>query len=145
MNPVIRALDVTKTYGPAANPVHALRGVSFEVGRGERIALLGKSGSGKSTLLSLLGGLDRPTTGQIWIDARDLALLSSDQRANHRLNNVGVVLQRYYLISSRSALQNVELPLLFAGQSPRARRKIAGTMLEAVGLGNRLHHRPPEL
>ena len=141
----IRALDVTKTYGPAANPVHALRGVTFDVQPGERVALLGKSGSGKSTLLSLLAGLDRPTAGQVWVQGRDLAALTGDQRAGHRLTGVGIVFQAYHLIASRTAQQNVELPLLFSGHPPRARRDRARAMLDAVGLGARLHHRPPEL
>jgi putative ABC transport system ATP-binding protein len=145
MEPVIRALDVTKVYGPAANPVHALRGVSFEVPPGDRVALLGKSGSGKSTLLSLIGGLDHPSGGHIWVHGRDLANLTPDQRANHRLTGVGIVFQSYHLIASRTAQQNVELPLLFSGHPPKARRELARGILEAVGLGDRLHHRPTEL
>src|SRR5262245_17108750 len=141
----IRVVEVTKTYGPAANPVHALRGVTFDVQAGERVALLGKSGSGKSTLLSLLGGLDRPTGGHVWVYDRDLATLTGDERAGHRLSSVGIVFQAYHLIPSRTAQQNVEPPLLFAGHSPRARRAQARAILEAVGLGERLHHRPPEL
>jgi predicted ABC-type transport system involved in lysophospholipase L1 biosynthesis ATPase subunit len=141
----IRVVDVSKTYGPAANPVHALRGVTFEVQAEERVALLGKSGSGKSTLLSLLGGLDRPTGGHVWVHDRDLATFTDDERAGHRLTGVGIVFQAYHLIPSRTAQQNVELPLLFSGHSPRARRAEARAILEAVGLGERLHHRPPEL
>jgi len=110
----IRASDVSKVYGSAASRVEALRGVSFEVGRGERVALLGKSGSGKSTLLNLLGGLDRPSSGSIWVEGRDLARLNADERARHRQSAVGLVFQSYHLVPSRSALQNVELPLIFA-------------------------------
>jgi predicted ABC-type transport system involved in lysophospholipase L1 biosynthesis ATPase subunit len=122
-----------------------LRGVSIEVRRGERIACLGKSGSGKSTLLNLLGGLDRPTSGSIWVDGNDLSRMSSRALAQYRLVRVGMIFQAYNLIPSRTALQNVELPMIFAGRSPRDRRTTAQRLLEALGLGGRLHHRPPEL
>jgi ABC-type lipoprotein export system ATPase subunit len=141
----IRVGDVWKVYGKAATRVEALRGVSLHVRRGERVALLGKSGSGKSTLLNLLGGLDRPTSGQIWVDGRELANLSADERASHRQSAVGLVFQSYHLIHSRSAQQNVELPLIFAGAAPRVRQRRALEMLEAVGLANRARHRPSEL
>ncbi len=145
MDPAIRAVDLSKTYGSATAPVHALRGVGFDIQAGERIALLGKSGSGKSTLLNLLGGLDRPSAGSIWVHGRDLAALSADQRANPRLGTVGMVFQAYHLIPSRTAWQNVELPMIFSGLSQRERRDRARATLEAVGLGDRLRHFPPEL
>jgi ABC-type lipoprotein export system ATPase subunit len=141
----IQAIDVSKSYGTAGAEVHALRGVSFEVRRGERVALLGKSGSGKSTLLNLLGGLDRPTTGQVIVNGHDLARLSADERARHRRESVGLVFQSYHLIGSRTAAQNVELPLLFADTPPAERRRAARSMLASVGLENRAHHRPAAL
>src|SRR5262249_30115800 len=107
--------------------------------------LLGKSGSGKSTLLNILGGLDRPTAGQVHVCGRDLAALSGRELARHRLTTVGMIFQAFNLIPSRTALQNVELPMVFAGRSPRDRRRTAQQALEAVGLGHRLDHRPNEL
>jgi ABC-type lipoprotein export system ATPase subunit len=143
--PLIRLHDVSRTYGSPSAPVSALRGVSLSIRRGERVALLGKSGSGKSTLLNLLGGLDRPTSGAIEVHGRDLARLSSRQLAEHRLRTVGIIFQSFNLIASRTALQNVELPMLFSGVPPRQRLEQAMRALEAVGLKERLHHRPAEL
>jgi predicted ABC-type transport system involved in lysophospholipase L1 biosynthesis ATPase subunit len=141
----IRTLDLVKSYGPSSAAVHALRGVSLEVRRGERVALLGKSGSGKSTLLNVLGGLDRPTSGSVHVIGRDLARLSARELARHRLTTVGMIFQSFNLIPSRTALENVELPMVFAGRAPRDRRAAARRALEAVGLGHRLGHRPAEL
>jgi predicted ABC-type transport system involved in lysophospholipase L1 biosynthesis ATPase subunit len=142
---MIRTEAVTKSYGPPTAAVHALRGVSLQVRRGERLGLLGKSGSGKSTLLNLLGGLDRPTSGRIEVAGRDLASMKADELAGHRSAVVGMIFQSFNLIPSRTALQNVELPMLFTGRPARERRQIATRALEAVGLGQRLHHRPAEL
>jgi predicted ABC-type transport system involved in lysophospholipase L1 biosynthesis ATPase subunit len=136
---------VTKTYATAAAPVHALRGVSLTIARGERLALLGKSGSGKSTLLQLLGGLDRPTAGRITVADHDLANLSTNGLAAYRQSTVGMIFQAFHLIPSRTAQENVELPLIFAGRPVRERRAAARAALEAVGLGHRLTHRPAEL
>ena len=114
----------------------ALGGVSIEVRRGERVALLGKSGSGKSTLLNLIGGLDRPSSGRIEAGGRDLASMSGDELASHRLTTVGMIFQAYNLIVSRTALENVELPMILAGRDKTARRaREPGEALEAVGLG----------
>jgi len=141
----IRVEHLAKTHGRGSTLVHALRGVSFSVQRGERIALLGKSGSGKSTLLHLLGGLDRPTSGRIWFADRDLAQLSSAELARHRQTTVGLIFQAFYLVPSQTALANVELPLVFAGISPKQRESAARRALEAVGLADRARHRPAEL
>jgi predicted ABC-type transport system involved in lysophospholipase L1 biosynthesis ATPase subunit len=141
----IQVRDVAKSYGTAAAPVHALRGVSLEVRGGEKVALLGKSGSGKSTLLNLIGGLDRASAGAIDVHGRDLGRLSRNQLARHRLEMVGMIFQSFNLIPSRTAWQNVELPMVFAGRRPADRRAAAREALEAVGLGQRLNHRPSEL
>src|SRR5262249_18721317 len=123
--PAVQTADLVKRYGTAAAPVYALRGVSLEVRCGERVALLGKSGSGKSTLLNLIGGLDRPTSGRIEVGGRDLARMSANQLAGHRLTTVGIVFQSFNLIPSRTALENVELPMIFAGRSSTERRAAA--------------------
>ena len=139
----IRVAGLVKSFGTAT--VHALRGVSCAVGRGERVALLGKSGSGKSTLLNLIGGLDRPTAGSVEVEGRDLGRMSGRELARFRRAAVGMIFQSFNLIPSRSALENVELPMVFAGRPPRERRASARRALEAFGLGERLHHRPTEL
>ena len=142
---VIQADEVRKVYGTKDARVEALRGVSIEVAGGERVALLGKSGSGKSTLLNLLGGLDRPSSGRLCVDGRDLHRLSGREMARFRSTTVGMIFQSFNLIASRSAVANVELPMVFAGRSRRDRLAAARGALEAVGLGTRLDHRPDEL
>jgi len=141
----IRAVDVARVYGTAESPVYALRGVSLEIGIGERVALLGKSGSGKSTLLNLLGGLDRPTAGELAVAGRELGRLTGGELARFRSAAVGMIFQSFNLILSRTALENVELPMVFAGVPARERRAEARRALEAVGLGERLAHRPAQL
>ncbi|MFM7149267.1 MAG: ABC transporter ATP-binding protein, partial [Gemmataceae bacterium] len=142
---LLRLDRVGRCYGDTTSGVHALADVSLEVKRGERVALLGKSGSGKSTLLNLLGGLDRPTSGSIQIDGRDLGAMTSRELAEHRLHTVGIIFQSFNLLPTRTALQNVELPMVLGGFSASVRRQNARHALEAVGLGHRLHHRPSEL
>jgi predicted ABC-type transport system involved in lysophospholipase L1 biosynthesis ATPase subunit len=141
----IRAVDVARVYGTSASPVHALRGVTMDVGRGQRVALLGKSGSGKSTLLNLLGGLDRPTTGELTVAGRNVGKLSAGELARFRSAAVGMIFQSFNLITSRTALENVELPMVFAGVPAGERREGARRALEAVGLADRLAHRPAQL
>ncbi|HJT35516.1 MAG TPA: ABC transporter ATP-binding protein [Pirellulales bacterium] len=141
----VRTVELTKRYGGAAAPVVALRQVTLDVPRGQRVALLGKSGSGKSTLLNLLGGLDRPTSGGMSVAGRELDRLSSRELARFRAHAVGMIFQSFNLIASRTALENVELPMIFAGVPRRRRRAEAGRALEAVGLGARLDHRPAQL
>ncbi len=141
----IRAVEVRKVYGARNALVEALRGISIEVAVGERVALLGRSGSGKSTLLNLLGGLDRPSTGRLRVGGRDLDQLSGREMARFRSATVGIIFQSFNLISSRTAVENVELPMIFAGRSQRDRRAAARGALEAVGLGARLDHRPNQL
>jgi predicted ABC-type transport system involved in lysophospholipase L1 biosynthesis ATPase subunit len=141
----IRIVDLTKSYGAGAAPVFALRGVTVDIERGERVALLGKSGSGKSTLLNLLGGLDRPSAGSLAVAGRDLGRLGGRDLARFRSETVGMIFQSFNLIPSRTALDNVELPMVFAGRNRRERRAEAARALEAVGLGERLSHRPAQL
>jgi ABC-type lipoprotein export system ATPase subunit len=141
----VRVENVAKSYGSPRSEVTALSGVSIEIRRGERVALLGKSGSGKSTLLNLIGGLDRPSSGRIEAGGKDLAAMSGDELASYRLSTVGMIFQAYNLIVSRTALENVELPMILAGRDKKDRRRTATEALEAVGLGQRLGHRPYEL
>jgi ABC-type lipoprotein export system ATPase subunit len=142
---LVRAVNLVRSYGAQASQVQALRGVSFDIHRGERVALLGKSGSGKSTLLHLLGGLDQPTSGEIWIGSHQVSELGSRALSAHRLFQVGMIFQSFNLIPSRTALENVELPMIFAGMAKHQRRRQAEEALKAVDLGQRLHHRPAEL
>jgi ABC-type lipoprotein export system ATPase subunit len=140
----IEATDLSKSYGVRPS-ICALRGVSLQVRAGERVALLGKSGSGKTTLLNVIGGLDRPTSGTVAVAGRRLDRMGPSDLARFRRSTVGVIFQAYNLVPSSSAIQNVELPLLFAGLVRSERRAAARRALEEVGLAARLDHRPCEL
>src|SRR5262245_32453422 len=142
---LVRIVDLVKVYGRPPAEIRVLNGVSLTVAEGARVAVLGKSGSGKSTLLNLLGGLDAPSSGRIEVGGRDLATMSPNERADYRLTSVGMIFQAFHLMPSRTALENVELPMYFAGRSAGERRRAALEALEAVGLGERLTHRPSQL
>ncbi len=145
MDWVVDAKNLTKVYKMGAVEVQALRGASVQIGRGEVIAIMGPSGSGKSTMMNILGCLDRPTSGEYTLDGAAVATLNDDQLANIRNHKVGFVFQSFNLLARQSALANVELPLRYAGLSNGRRTARARAALEAVGLGDRLHHRPMEL
>jgi putative ABC transport system ATP-binding protein len=140
---IIRTEGLTKTYIMGDVEVHALRGISFEVRRGELMSIMGPSGSGKSTLMNIVGCLDQPTAGTYWLDGLETSTLSDDQLAEVRNRKIGFVFQQFNLLARTSALEQVELPLLYAGV--KNRRERAMQALEAVGLGDRVHHRPTEL
>ncbi len=138
--------ELTKTYWMGDVEVNALRGVSFEVGDGELIAIMGPSGSGKSTLMNILGALDQPTTGSYEIDGEEIADMTETELAEIRNHKIGFVFQSFNLLPRLSALANVELPMLYSGMySARERRERAEIALEDVGLGTRMHHKPKEL
>ncbi|MEV6523577.1 ABC transporter ATP-binding protein [Longispora sp. NPDC051575] len=145
MRPVIAVRDLTKVYGAGETAVHALRGVSLTVGRGEYVAVMGSSGSGKSTLMHVLGCLDTPTSGSYHLDGIDVAELDDDSQALVRNRRIGFVFQAFNLIPRRTALAQVELPLTYARVPRRARRERALAALETVGLSDRLDHLPNEL
>jgi putative ABC transport system ATP-binding protein len=144
MDNVIEVRDITKVYKMGEVEVHALRGVSFDIGRGEVVSIMGPSGSGKSTLMNMLGCLDRPTSGEYYLDGELVSTLTDDQLAIIRNKKVGFVFQSFNLLSRVSSLANVELPLRYAGMTS-GRRALARQTLEAVGLGDRVNHRPMEL
>ncbi|MGY0232732.1 ABC transporter ATP-binding protein [Longispora urticae] len=145
MRPVIAVRDLTKVYGSGEAAVHALRGVSLTVERGEYVAVMGSSGSGKSTLMHVLGCLDTPTSGSYHLDGIDVAELDDDSQALVRNRRIGFVFQAFNLIPRRTALAQVELPLTYAGVPRRARRERALAALDTVGLSDRLDHLPNEL
>jgi putative ABC transport system ATP-binding protein len=142
---LIKVTRLSKTYKKGQLEIPALSDVSFVVGEGDFVSIVGRSGSGKSTLLNLLGGLDTPTSGQILFKDRDLAGMSRSELARHRRYTVGMVFQSFNLITHRTALENVALALTFGGVPRAERRSRASDLLSEVGLGGRLAHRPSEL
>jgi putative ABC transport system ATP-binding protein len=145
MATVLETRDLKKHYQMGAVTVRALDGVTLTVEQGEFLALLGTSGSGKSTLLNLVAGLDRATDGTLRIFDQDLARMSSAELSIHRRRNVGIIFQSFNLVSTMSALENVALPMMFAGVPKPERESQAADLLEAMGLGARRRHRPREL
>jgi putative ABC transport system ATP-binding protein len=145
--PIIRAADLKKSYVVGDVTIHALRGVDLSVARGAFVAVVGASGSGKSTFMNILGLLDQPTSGHYWLGGEDVSSFDKDRRAALRNRTIGFVFQSFNLLPRTSALENVELPLLYNGRSWGAaeRHRKALDLLESVGLGGRAHHTPSQL
>ena len=145
---LIAAQEITKTYAMEGAPVHALRGVTLDIHGGEFVAVVGASGSGKSTFMHILGCLDRPTSGRYLLNGRDVSHLSDDELSTIRNRQIGFVFQGFNLLARTSAVENVELPLLYAHGShisPAERRRRAMAALAAVGLQDRAAHHPNQL
>jgi len=142
---MILAVDVCKIYRDGDLTVEAIKSCHLSIAAAERVALLGSSGSGKTTLLNLLAGLDRPTSGKLVVADQNLSALTTDELACFRRDQIGVVFQSFELIPQKSALQNVELPLMLAGLPRRTRHEQATELLDRVGLSKRMHHRPYQL
>jgi putative ABC transport system ATP-binding protein len=144
-NWVIETHDLKKIYNMGLVEVHALAGVSIKVKKGEILSIMGPSGSGKSTMMNILGCLDSPTSGEYYLDGEKVSDLSGDDLSFIRNQKVGFVFQSFMLLSRQTALSNVELPMRYAGVSGKERNKRATEALQAVGLADRLHHKPTEL
>lgn len=142
---VVEAKDITKVYQMGEVKVHALRGLSVNIAPGEILSIMGPSGSGKSTLMNILGCLDRPTSGEYHLNGESVATLSDDQLAEIRNRGVGFVFQSFNLLPRATALANVELPMRYAVLNGRNRKQVAKDALAAVGLSDRIYHRPNEL
>jgi putative ABC transport system ATP-binding protein len=145
MEPLIQVQDLVKVYSLGEVEVQALQGVSLSIDRGDFVAIMGASGSGKSTFMNILGFLDRPTSGQYFLEGINGEHLSRDELAEIRNQKIGFVFQGFNLLSRTSALENVELPLIYAGTPTSKRREMAQKALSAVGLEGRSHHHPSQL
>ena len=145
VNSLISMRDLWKTYQMGAEQVHALHGVSFDVMKGEYIAIIGPSGSGKSTLMNLIGCLDTPTKGEYWLNGKNVSEMDDDELARIRNQEVGFVFQTFNLLARATALHNVELPLIYGGIGSSQRHEMAKEALRAVDLSDRIMHRPNEL
>lgn len=145
MQTLVKLENAQKVYRLGKVKVPALKGINLEIKKGERLAIIGPSGCGKSTLLNLIGCLDRPTKGKVFINGKDVSELNDNELAVIRREKIGFVFQFFYLISTLTALRNVMLPMVFAGISKQEQERRARKLLEIVGLKERLDHRPSEL
>jgi len=144
-DPIVQVTDLARTYGRGAQAVQALAGVNLTVARGSLVALMGRSGSGKTTLLNCIGGLDRPTAGEVMVLGRSLTALTDRKRTRLRRECIGFVFQSFALLPTYSAAENVDIMLRLAGVRARARQARVAACLELVGLTGHAHHRPAEL
>ncbi len=142
---IVRTINLKKTYMLGKIPLPVLKGIDLEIEKGEYISIMGPSGSGKTTLFNMIGGLDKPTEGKVYIDEVDIAQLDAYELAWLRCRKIGYIFQTFNLIPVMTALENVMLPMIFAGMSTDDAREKAKLLLETVGLGDRLHHKPFEL
>ena len=142
---ILETNNLKKIYGSGESEVRALDGVSLEINEGEFVAIIGQSGSGKSTLMNTLGLLDRPTSGEYFLSGRDVATLTDDEQSEIRNKQIGFIFQGFNLIPSLTAIDNVELPLVYRGMKKEERNRLSLEALERVGLGKRLHHRPSQM
>jgi putative ABC transport system ATP-binding protein len=142
---LIKLEDIRRYYKVGTEEVHALNGVSFEISKGEWVAIIGQSGSGKSTLMNVLGCLDTPTGGRYWLNGKDVSGMTDNELADIRNREIGFIFQTFQLLPRETALGNVELPLIYRGLRAKERRERARRALDEVGLGNRTHHKPNEL
>jgi len=142
---MIKIENLKKTYGNKQASVHALRGITIDISKGEFVSIMGASGSGKSTLMNIIGCLDRPTSGKYMLDGMDISRIDHDVAADLRNDKIGFVFQSFFLLPKLNAMQNLELPMLYKGVNKKTRRKIAYDILEIMGLSDRSHHFPCEL
>ena len=145
MSTIMETIDLVKEYPQGETPLRVLDGVNMKVTEGDFMAIMGPSGSGKSTLLNMLGALDKPTSGKVFIKGIDISTLNDNQLATLRSKEIGFIFQFFNLIPRMKAIGNVELPMVIAGVPRKKRRKRAENLLEMVGLGRRMHHKPTEL
>ena len=145
MKKLVEIKDVCKIYNPGENEVRALNHVSLTIGEGEFVAIIGQSGSGKSTLMNMLGCLDTPTSGKYFLHGQDVSHMTDDEQSDVRNREIGFIFQGFNLIPSLTALENVELPLIYRGVSKKERVRLASAALKSVGLAKRMTHKPNEM
>ncbi|MCI8333604.1 MAG: ABC transporter ATP-binding protein [Lachnospiraceae bacterium] len=145
MSTLVEVKDICKIYNPGENEVRALDHVSLSIDKGEFVAIIGQSGSGKSTLMNMLGCLDVPTSGEYYLNGKDVSTLTDDEQSDIRNLEIGFIFQGFNLIGNLTAIENVELPLIYRGVGKRERQKLAVDALNMVGLSHRMYHKPNEM